>query len=316
MKIVVWGGSGYIGSHVVEQLLAAGYQPQCPVRFASDTRFLQSLAADIYCCDFSNESIAYIMRDVDVVINCLARPQLHLSLAEHRKVDVELTSRILQQAINKKVKRFIQLSTVQVYGFNRPASPINEEYPLFASYHFNQVAIEREQALQEIAKKSSIELVMLRSANTFGARDSNFLQIVKAHKKGFFPIFKKDVQFSCVDTRDVGRAMVWLATQNKLLHNCYLLKGFDVSWLAIKNKLDVITGKKARVILLPAWLMLLLAFIFEKLFLYGSNPPLIRFSVKVMSTNTLFDSSRIEQEGFLSHFNVDQMLENYMARLL
>ncbi len=316
MKIVVFGGTGYIGSHVVEQLILAGEVPVCPVRGSSDTQFLKSIKADIQICDFSKGSLSEIMQSAEVVINCLARPELHLSLEEHRKVDVELTSRVLQQSIKAGVKRFIQLSTVQVYGFHRPSEPIDEDYPVSGDYHFNQVAIEREQALKVIAENSGIELVMLRASNTIGARDPNFLQIVEAHKKGFFPIFKRGVRFSCVDTRDVGRAMVWLTKQEQLQHDCYLLKGFDVGWLQIKEKLDRIMGKRSRVIFLPEKIMMILGFVFEKLFPYGSNPPLIRFSVKVMSTNTLFDSSRIENEGFSTCYEVDQMLESYCRSLL
>ena len=315
MKIVVFGGSGFIGSHVVEQLLLAGEAPVCPVRSSSKTEFLQNIGANVEVCTFNDDALAHVMQGTDVVINCLARPELHLSMEEHRKVEVQLTSRVLQQAVKAKVRRFIQLSTVQVYGFGRSEYHIDEGYPLAGDYHFNQVAIERELKLEAIARKSDIELVLLRPSNTVGARDPNFLQIIEAHKKGFFPQFKEGVKFSCIDTRDVGRAMVWLSRQEQLQYGCYLLTGFDVSWLQVKEKLDQITGKRAKLINLPERVMMVFGLACEKIFPYGTHPPLIRFSVKVMSTNTLFDSSRIEKEGFSTQYDFEQMIETYYESL-
>ena len=311
MKIVVFGGSGFIGSHVVEQMLLAGEQPVCPVRRSANSAFLESINADCLISDFDDASLLKLLHGVDVVVNCIARPELHLSLAEHRKVDVELTARLLRLAIAAGVKRFLQLSTVQVYGFGRPAVAVNEDYPVSADYHFNQVAIEREQVLHDIADKADIELVILRPCNTVGARDPNFLQIVASHRKGFFPVFGKEVRFSCIDTRDVGRAMVWLARKDHVEHHCYLLTGFDISWNQVKEKLDALTGKTSRLLYLPESMMMVVGYICEKLYPYGTHPPLTRFAVKVMSTNTLFDSSRIRQEGFHAHYSFDNMLEDY-----
>jgi dihydroflavonol-4-reductase len=315
MKIVILGATGFIGSHVAEQCALAGEEVTCLVRASSNTDFLKTLNVDIQETDFTGASLALLMKSADVVMNCIARPELHIDINDHRAVDVELTGKAFVAARSARVKRFIQLSTVQVYGFKRPPTAVNEDYPVLGQYAFNQVAIEREQYLQELAQGGETELVMLRPTNTVGARDPNFKAIVDTQKQGFFPQFNRGVAFSCIDTRDVGRAMLLLAQKATLNHDCYLVKGFDIEWLEVNELLGEITGKKAKMLYLPEMLMMPIAWLMEKLVPYGKNPPLIPFSVKVLATNTLFDDSRIREEGFEPKHEAKAMLSAYLESL-
>jgi dihydroflavonol-4-reductase len=308
MKIVVLGGSGYIGSHVVEQLLLSGAKPICVVRPSANLSFLRSIGADCRPSDFSDAALSALLQGVDVVINCVARPELHQHPDAHRAVDVELTVRIFRAAEKSGVGRFLQLSTVQVYGFRRPPVPVNEEYPCGGDYAFNRMAMEREASLRQLAHNSRTALVLLRPANIIGARDPNFGKIIALHRAGFFPMIGQGARFSAVDARDVGRAMVFLSEAEKLQHDCYLLKGFDTSWQQVKETLDELSGRRAVSLRLPRVVMMGFGRLCEALYPYGANPPLTRFAVEVMATDTLFDDARLRREGFTTKYGVGDAL--------
>jgi len=313
MKAIIFGGTGFIGSHVVEQLAFSGRELTVVVRENSDTTFLGSLGVALKKIDFRNaEAITQVIEGHEVVYNCLANPKLHQSLEAHRAVEVHLTQKILRCAIEAKAKRFVQLSTVMVYGFQRPLEPINEDYPCSPTYLFNQVANEREQMVKQVAEEGGIEFSMLRPSMTTGKRDISFWPHFNAmHKWGCFPLFgDRETRFSCVDTRDVGRAMVWLGESGDSAGEIYLLRGYEMSWLELKQALDQFFGKKSVFIKIPTPVGRLIGFLLEKLFPYGVEPPLTRFGMDALTRNSLFDDSKIRQTGFQTKYSFEDTLQD------
>lgn len=313
MKAVVFGGTGFIGSHVVEQLSLSNNKVTVVVRENSKTTFLESLGVSIRRIDFQNlKAITQVIEGEEIVFNCLANPRLHQSHEDHKAVEIYLTQKILKCAIEAKAKRFIQLSTVQVYGFQRPSEPINEYYPCVPTYVFNQVAYEREQSIKKVAEKGEIELVILRPSNTTGKRDISLLPPYLAlHKFRLFPVFGDGTaRFSCVDTRDIGKAMVWLGELVKATGETYLLRGYDLSWIEFKEALDKFFNRKSFLLKTPTPIAMSLGFLMEKVFPYGKEPPLTRFAVDVLTTSTLFDDSKIRQTGFKTEYNFEDTLRD------
>ncbi len=313
-RAIVFGGSGFIGSHVTEQLMLAGHNVCAVVRSGSDTRFLQSISARTQEIDFScPQQITDAIASHETVFCCLANPKHHQSMDGLREIEVRLSAKILESAIAAGAKRFMLLSTVMVYGFSRPARAIDESYPPKPTYTFNRVALEREETLKAIAGKNNIELVILRPSNTIGKRDIQMAQLFGSYRQGFFPVFgRKEILFSGIDTRDIGRAMVFLAELAEASNQTYLVKGFDTSWIKLKTSLDTISGKNPKIIKLPVAVLKAFGFLCEQLLPYSSEPQLSRFSVAVMSTHTLFDTRKIADAGFAPHYSLEDALKDYL----
>lgn len=307
---VVFGGTGFIGSHVVEQLLHTCQHVTTPVRAGADRAFLDSIGASPVVLDFSRQDdIVDVIEDHALVYCCLANPCHHLAPAELREVEVELTGRVIAAAAQAGARRVVLLSTVMIYGFSRPPQPIDEEYPPGPTYAFNRVALEREIAARDVAARAGIELVILRPANVLGRRDRQISRLFAACGKGFFPIFgREEFRFSAVDARDVGRAMAFLGTLASAAGLTYLLKGFDTSWLELKSAFEKQSRKDLQVMRIPLFLARLVGLISETLCPYGKEPPLSRFAVDVMSTQTLFDCGKILAAGFAPKFSLESSL--------
>lgn len=306
---IVFGASGYIGSHVAEQLVKLGFRVSTPVRATSNTEFLQSLGTDISIIDFDDHAQLHAaICGHDVLYNCLAEPKIHNSFANMHKVEITKSCQVMQAAAKACVKKFVQLSSIQAYGFSRPDHAIDEQWPLAPTYDFNKICQLREQALSDLANTLNLPLVILRPVTVIGQRDSQFKPIVSAHKACVFMTINGDAPFSAIDARDAGRAMAHLGMHAS--EGIYLAKGFDTSWLAFKNHLDQVDGRRALHINLPLRIAKVLGAIGDAM-PYRFNPAFTRFSVAVLSTPSLFDDKKIRALGFAPKYTLEDALSAY-----
>lgn len=314
MRAIVFGGTGFIGSHVVEQLATAGYNVTAAVRATSNTGFIQSLDVSLAKTDFTDSNtIAQIIDGHDIVYNCTANPKLHQSLDGHREVEVRLTRIITEAAAKANVKRFIQLSTVQAYGSSLPPESVDETYPCRPEFPFQKASLEREQVVLEVAAKTGLDVAILRPANTIGSRDrqSFFAKMYKAHCENKYPIIGDgSARFSCIDTRDIGRAMVWLGEIEEACGQTYLAKGFDTSWIELKREIDKVRGVSAKMQNVPKTVAMVAATLIERLTPYTKEPMLTRMAVKSLTTPNLFDDKKLRSTGFHTKHSFEESAAN------
>jgi nucleoside-diphosphate-sugar epimerase len=317
MKTTVFGATGYLGSHTAEQLTLAGHEVVCVVRQGSDCRFLETLPVTIVRANFDDPGqLAQAIAPGGAVLNCVAETRMHLADAERRRVEIDLTSRLFNAARAAGAKRFVQLSTVMIYGFDRPVTAIDENYPIKPRYSYSRIAAERERALLDLAPGSGVELLILRPSNTLGKRDSSALPAIMAgYEKGSFAVIGGGQwRYSCMDGRDTGRAMAHLLEVPVARPEIFLVKGYDICWLDLKTALDQLFGRQTRVMNLPKGLAMALGWLMEKVTPYGKNPPLTRFSVEVLSTHTLFDDRKIRATGFEPRYDLMATLRDALDK--
>jgi UDP-glucuronate 4-epimerase len=141
MKVLVTGGAGFIGSHVVERLLARGddvrvldsFEPSyAPAR--KEANLAQSLArVRLLRADLGDtEALDRVMRGVDAVIHLAARAGVRRSLADpgpYLRTNVEGTAALLEAMRRHGVDRLVNASSSSVYGA-RSDGPFREDDPL------------------------------------------------------------------------------------------------------------------------------------------------------------------------------------------
>jgi len=179
MKVLVTGGSGFIGSHVVDKLRDKGvkvrvYDCIMPLH-RDDIEYYQGSILDIAALGFAMSGIDVVMHLAAIadVKDVLANP--HYSEA----INVRGTINVLEAARGSKVRRVIFGSTTWVYS-ETELNNVDETTPLHAPSHFyTATKLAGEYYCQTYSKLYDLDVTILRYGIPYGprARDSAVIPI-------------------------------------------------------------------------------------------------------------------------------------------
>ena len=209
MRVLVTGGSGFLGSHVAEQLTKAGHQVVALVRKSSNRKFLQTLA-NVELAEGAVEDKASVdaaMKGVDAVVHSAGLVKAR-GEAEFQAVNVQGTVNLLEAAIEfaPNLKRFVHISSVEACGPSYDGKPVRveQERPVTA-YGRSKLAAEKE----VVARKDRVPSVIIRPAAIYGPRDVELFEAFKAVSRRLSPVIGDGSMLGCfVYGPDCARACI------------------------------------------------------------------------------------------------------------
>ncbi|HEX4966696.1 MAG TPA: GDP-mannose 4,6-dehydratase [Thermoanaerobaculia bacterium] len=179
-RVLVTGGCGFIGSHLVEALLAQGAQVAVLGRYnsRSDAGFLQSLdhpALSVRLGDVADPWFVRSMAEgVDTIFHLAALigiPYSYAAPSQYVETNVKGTLAVLEAARREGVRRVIHTSTSETYG-TAQYTPIDERHPLVAQSPYSATKIAADKLAESYHLSFGLPVVTLRPFNTFGPRQS------------------------------------------------------------------------------------------------------------------------------------------------
>lgn len=176
MKIMVLGGTGFLGSYVVDQLLSRGYKVRVLSR--GQERFRAPLPnVDYRLADFNDiPALIEALTGVDVVYHLISTTVPGTSnLDPIYDIDSNLaaTVRLIQLIRDSGVRRLVYLSSGgTVYGIP-DTLPIPEEHPLHPICSYGIVKAAVENYLYMFNQLYGLDYVVLRPSNPYGARQGH-----------------------------------------------------------------------------------------------------------------------------------------------
>lgn len=159
--IVVTGASGFIGTHVMQSLAAAG---EYPVGLAR--RETPGLVPGFDLNSIGD--LSKVLEGAKAVVHCAARvhrkEDAATELADHRRANRDATAELLSQAEAAGVQKFVFLSTIGVYGLQKAEQVIALDHPTNPDTVYGQVKLEAE----EIVRASPVQASILRVPLVYG----------------------------------------------------------------------------------------------------------------------------------------------------
>ena len=177
-KILVTGGAGFIGSHLVAKLAQQGYNVRVldnlsTGKLSNIERLLKEGSVDFIKGDIKDAStVKAAVCSVDVVYHLAAQISVPLSILNpklNHEVNVVGTSNLLSASKNAGVGRFVFVSSCAVYG--EPIYlPIDETHPTNPISPYAESKLISEQECIKLSKKNEIEAAVVRLFNVYGPR--------------------------------------------------------------------------------------------------------------------------------------------------
>ncbi len=176
--ILLTGASGFIGSFIAERLLSDDRRVRCLVRPSSDTtRLRPRLTAgdgpglELAVGDLTDSaSLASAAEGCAQVIHCAAMVSDWGTVQEIRAANATGTAVLAAAAVDAGVRRFVHVSTTDVYGHPGGRGVSEDHVPSGFANWYAETKREAEAALLTVAAGSDLEAVILRPATCGMAR--------------------------------------------------------------------------------------------------------------------------------------------------
>jgi UDP-glucose 4-epimerase len=176
MNVLVVGGAGYIGSHCVRQLLAAGHRPVVLDNFVYGHRAAVAPGVPVHEADLGDETATgRVLRDarIDAVMHFAAFCYVGESVQQPLRYylnNVAATLHLLAAMKAAGVRRFVFSSTCATFGV--PATlPIREEEPQAPINPYGRTKLDVEHALRALAAADGLSFACFRYFNAAGAAE-------------------------------------------------------------------------------------------------------------------------------------------------
>lgn len=178
MQVLVTGGAGFIGSHLVDRLVTEGYDVVVLDNLSSGS--LNNIKSHIEAGNIvfvngdlkERHVVEDVVQGIDVVFHFAANPEVRVSTTNpevHFRENVVATFNLLEAMRIKNVKEIVFASSSSVYG-EPEVIPVDEDYPVRPVSVYGASKASCEALIHAYSKLYGIKAVVLRYANVVGPR--------------------------------------------------------------------------------------------------------------------------------------------------
>ena len=189
MRVLLTGGSGFVGSYVAEQLDALGHTVRALVRPTSDSKFLKTLRNIEFAPGAIEDraSLDAAVRGVDAIVHVAGLVKAR-SPEEFFAVNTEGTKNVLAAAEARApgLKRFVYVSSLSAVGPSPDGKPVPDDAPPRPVTHYGRSKLAGEQAV--LGAKDRIPVTVIRPPLIYGPRDRETLAFFTSVKRGVLPV--------------------------------------------------------------------------------------------------------------------------------
>src|SRR5262245_60758818 len=180
MRILVTGAAGFVGAALCRELAARGHEVRAAVRRPSAPGKGVPGASEAVVPDLAGDfDRRGLVQGMDAVVHLAAIAHRSATDAELQRVNVVGATRLAEAAAGV-ARRFVFLSSVKVHGEDSGERAYSEADPTRPGDAYGRSKAEAERFLAEVAARSGMELVVIRSPLAYGPGvKANFLRLLR-----------------------------------------------------------------------------------------------------------------------------------------
>ena len=311
MNILITGGTGFVGQHLVKQLnkkhniIVIG-RKSCELKQKNVNYFNN--------CDITKyETIQKYFKNIDIVFNLAGYISFKQKDRKNLiKINFNGALNVLRACEKYNVKKLIHLSSTAVFGFSDKI--INENFKFDWSRHKKLVYSYSKFLPEKKLLSSKINVVILNPPTILGPGDEKILVLFRKIKNGL--VFVSSGRNSFIDVRDVVNGLI-LLMKTKVQNRKYIVIGDNNSFYDFNNLVaNLLQSKKPRYIIAKPIGFILSKFVlmFDK-YIKNVGYENIFFAFK----DRVHDDSKIRRLGYKPKYNIKQSLKDsidYLGNLI
>nr|MBS0037001.1 NAD-dependent epimerase/dehydratase family protein [Saprospiraceae bacterium] len=312
-KVLVTGANSLLGTHVIRELLHCGYAVRGLLRNVDDLKVLPDRNLETFQGDFTELEVvekAVLGCDYIIHIAAVTDPSL-LNYREYERVNTLAVEQLIAVAGRSEVKKFVFVSTANVFGYGDEDDPGHEEMPMAEPYTDFYYAMSKAEAHQLIFQFThSIEVVAVNPTfmlGDFDSKPSSGRIITMAYKKRwiFCPpggknfIHVRDAAYGTVRALEVGES-----------GESYLLTGENLSYRDFYLKLMAYTGQKSLLISPPVWFLYALGMGGDLLRLLGIKIFVSLINMRIVCVKNFYRNDKAVEELGLKCRPIEKGIED------
>jgi dihydroflavonol-4-reductase len=313
-RVLVTGGTGFVGSHTVETFLQDGWTVCALVRDRNRLAWLNGLQIQFAEGSLTDSrSLAAACDGCDVVVHCAAMTKA-VDPRDMFRVNAVAVGEFVKTAREKGVRRFVLCSTQAAAGPAVDGRARTEDDPPQPISQYGLSKLEGEQLLKDQA--GAMEWVVLRPPTVIGPRDLQFVPLFRGITRyGLFPRFGNGKQtYSFLSVRDLARVLVFAAQVNTGLNEIYFAAHDEaLDWSQAAMVLADLAGRNVRPLTLNRPLLTMVGGFAEFKAKLTGKPALLGFEKirEILSPDWTCSTEKIRRNwGFKFEWSRDRTLRD------
>lgn len=323
IKIGITGGTGFVGSYAIRELLENGYHNITAIkREESRKDLLHDIDDQIHWVSgdiLDVPSLENAFHDVDILIHAAAMVSFHGSdRSEMKRVNIEGTRNIVNLAIDFPVKKLIHLSSVAAIGRSKQFSEISEDSKWEEDDLNSPYAISKRQSELEAwrAYAEGLPTIILNPTVILGAAfwDSGSAALIPRIINGvpFYPAGKTGF----VDVRDVAKA-IRIALGSEFSGERFILNAANMSYREFFTKVCNEAGCNPPSSSIPSWSHSLFSNLAKiSAFIAGKKPIITKSTLSISSLKFSYNGKKSQEKLGLTYRPIDQTIRETTRQYL
>jgi nucleoside-diphosphate-sugar epimerase len=317
-SVLITGGTGFIGQHLVSRLIEDQVQINLLVRnidkYQGAKEKVNLFEGDL----FNKEILKKAVNGVNIVFHLASKTHdfSNNNDNEYFKINVEGTRNLLNVCANSSIRHFIYFSSVKAMT-EESLDSLDENYNPNPTTIYGKTKLEAEKFVKEYGNKNGFKTTILRLPMVYGpGNKGNIYKMIEAIDKGkFIMIGNGENKRSMVYVENVIDAALTIVKNQKEIHEIYIVTDqLNYTVIDLYKTIASTLKKKIRKFYIPIYFAKKLAYLGDiSNKILKKHMPLNSHMLAKLVDASIFSSNKIQNIGYNPRFNLYNTINETIA---